>query len=249
MLLIGCLAIKYFRMKGSFVSLWKKISNNRKELCPRISNNCWILFLLIVADCFNMVQAQTFALDVKSDSLALLTLTDGASTDTWRLPYPTYAFATADVDGDGLVDALVGVIKPTRFDPRNAPRLFVFRNVHGRIRPLWLGSRLCGELHNFRTAPPPASPPTPLPRRGEWSPVEAAGISLSKVYTPLSLGEGSGVRPSTSSPAEVITLERDRHGTWFVGRYAWQSFGFTQVATLISRASRPAAEAVFLSQP
>lgn len=160
-----------------------------------------------------MAQAQTFGLDVKSDSLALLTLTDGASTDTWRLPYPTYAFATADVDGDGLVDALVGVIKPTRFDPRNAPRLFVFRNVHGRIRPLWLGSRLCGELHNFRTAPPPASPPSP------------------------------------SSPAEVITLERDRHGTWFVGRYAWQSFGFTQVATLISRASRPAAEAVFLSQP
>ena len=147
-------------MNALFVFLWKTIGNNRKELCPRISNNCWILFLLIVAECFNMAQAQTFGLDVKSDSLALLTLTDGASTDTWRLPYPTYAFATADVDGDGLVDALVGVIKPTRFDPRNAPRLFVFRNVHGRIRPLWLGSRLCGELHNFRTAPPPASPPS-----------------------------------------------------------------------------------------
>ncbi len=74
----------------------------------------------------------------------------GTVSDVWRLPYPTFAFATGDVDGDGIVDALVGVVKPTRYDPRMGRRLFVFRNVNGRVRPLWLGSRLVGELRDFR---------------------------------------------------------------------------------------------------
>ena len=70
--------------------------------------------------------------------------------DIWRLPYPTYAFATGDVNGDGKTDALVGVIKRTRFDAQPARRLFVFQQTHGRIRPLWLGSRLTGQLQDFR---------------------------------------------------------------------------------------------------
>lgn len=93
---------------------------------------------------------QTFQLERQSDSLTLLRLADSLGCDVWRLPYPTFAFATADVDADGVTDALVGVVKPTRFDPRPVRRLFAFRNVHGRVRPLWLGSRLCGQLEDFR---------------------------------------------------------------------------------------------------
>lgn len=102
--------------------------------------------------CLTAIQAegQTFTLEHKSDSLSLLVLESAGGRDVWKLPYPTYAFATGDVDGDGIEDALVGVVKPTRYDPRMARRLFVFRNVSGRVRPLWLGSRLAGELHDFR---------------------------------------------------------------------------------------------------
>ena len=35
----------------------------------------------------------------------------------WRLPYPVYQFQTGDVNGDGSTDAMVGVIKSTRFYP------------------------------------------------------------------------------------------------------------------------------------
>lgn len=68
----------------------------------------------------------------------------------WRLPYAVYQFQTGDVDGDGSEDALVGVVKPTRFYPEKARRLFLFKQVHGKVRPLWMGSRLGGLLEDFR---------------------------------------------------------------------------------------------------
>lgn len=182
-----------------------------RTTCPAIHRRA-LLRPLATMVCLlgpHAVRGQAFSLDVRADTLSVLTLTTKARTDTWTLPYPTYAFATADVDGDGVTDALVGVVKPTRFDPRPEPRLFVFRNVSGRIRPLWLGSRLCGQLHDFRAAP----------------------------------------QTATAHATDILTLERDRHGTWFVGRYAWQSFGFTQTATLITHASRHDAEAVFRNLP
>lgn len=121
------------------------------------------LSVVIIMVCLTASHAvgQTFTLQHVNDSLSLLMLGRpsslgsgnlgvGGGRDVWRLPYPTYAFATGDVDSDGVTDALVGVIKPTRYDPRMARRLFVFRNVHGRVRPLWLGSRLTGELRDFR---------------------------------------------------------------------------------------------------
>lgn len=55
-----------------------------------------------------------------------------------------------DVDGDGHLDALVGVVKPTRFHPEKGRRIFIFKQVKGRIRPLWLGSRLGCQLIDFR---------------------------------------------------------------------------------------------------
>ena len=87
-------------------------------------------------------QEQGFTLRKESDSLYWL--------NDWRLPYPVYQFQTGDVNGDGNMDAMVGVVKSTRFYPEKARRLFVFKQVNGKARPLWLGSRLGGILEDFR---------------------------------------------------------------------------------------------------
>ena len=68
----------------------------------------------------------------------------------WRLPYPVYQFQTGDVNGDGSTDAMVGVIKSTRFYPEKARRLFIFKQVNGKPRALWMGSKLGGILEDFR---------------------------------------------------------------------------------------------------
>ena len=85
---------------------------------------------------------QGFILRKQHDSLYWL--------NDWKLPYPVYQFQTGDVDGDGKTDAMVGVIKSTRFYPEKARRLFIFKLVNGKVRALWLGSKLGGILEDFR---------------------------------------------------------------------------------------------------
>ena len=87
-------------------------------------------------------QSQSYVLTCRHDSLYYL--------NEWRLPYPVYRFDVGDVDGDGHEDALVGVVKSTRFYPQKDRRLFIFKQVKGRVRPLWLGSKLGGKLIDFR---------------------------------------------------------------------------------------------------
>ena len=94
--------------------------------------------------------AQTFALTTESDSLSVLLLYTDHGQSQWKLPHPVYQFQTGDVDGDGSIDAMVGVIKTTRFRKEKGRRLFVFKNHKGHIRPLWMGSKLGGILHDFR---------------------------------------------------------------------------------------------------
>ena len=86
--------------------------------------------------------AQTYELRREHDSLYWL--------NEWRLPYPVYQFQTGDVDGDGSQDAMVGVVKSTRFYPEQGRRLFIFKQVNNKVRPMWLGSKLGGILHDFR---------------------------------------------------------------------------------------------------
>ena len=86
--------------------------------------------------------AQAFELRKEHDSLYWL--------NDWRLPYPVYQYQTGDVDGDGREDAMVGVVKSTRFYPEKARRLFIFKEVNGKARPMWLGSKLGGILEDFR---------------------------------------------------------------------------------------------------
>ena len=104
-------------------------------------------------------RAQAFGLQQENDSLYWLTATGGNKADGWRLTFPVYQFQTGDVDGDGSEDAMVGVIKGTRFYPQKARRLFIFKQIDGhsasgeackKVRPLWLGSKLGGILEDFR---------------------------------------------------------------------------------------------------
>ena len=67
----------------------------------------------------------------------------------WKLPYPVYRFQVGDVDGDGHEDAMVGVVKATRFYPEKARRIFIFKQVNGKARALWMGSKLGGILEDF----------------------------------------------------------------------------------------------------
>ena len=106
------------------------------------------LFGLLAGFCV----AQEFQLRCEHDSLYWL--------NDWRLPYPVYQFQTGDVDGDGSEDAMVGVVKSTRFYPERGRRLFIFKKLSGetrprgnegvKVRPLWLGSKLGGILQDFR---------------------------------------------------------------------------------------------------
>lgn len=98
-----------------------------------------ILTMWFCALCCN---AQNFELKKEHDSLFFL--------NDWRLPYPVYQFQTGDVDGDGQQDAIVGVVKGTRFYPEKGRRIFIFKSVNGKARPLWLGSKLGGILEDFR---------------------------------------------------------------------------------------------------
>ncbi len=98
-----------------------------------------IFFMLF---CTSLCTAQSFELKKEHDSLYYI--------NGWRLPYPVYQFQTGDVDGDGHEDAIVGVIKGTRFYPEKARRIFIFKQVNGKARPLWLGSKLGGILEDFR---------------------------------------------------------------------------------------------------
>ncbi len=119
---------------------------------------CVCLFILWVLPALSGTGArgQVFWLEKRSDSLYVLTLetrtADGQrrSMSRWKLPYPVYRMATGDVDGDGREEALVGVVKRTRYSPEVDRRLFVFKNVKGHIRPLWMGTRLGGRLVDFR---------------------------------------------------------------------------------------------------
>ena len=105
---------------------------------------------------------KSFELRKENDSLYWLNTTGGDKTDSWRLSYPVYQFQTGDVNGDSSEDAMVGVVKKTRFYPMGR-RLFIFKQIDGtnkkgetckKVRPLWLGSKLGGILEDFRYLAP-----------------------------------------------------------------------------------------------
>jgi len=91
-------------------------------------------------------------LEQKSDTTFVLNLTRNAEIlSSWALNYPVYHIDFGDITGDGIPEIAVGVIKRTRFDPKLAKRLFLFRITDDfYIRPLWLGSRVGQPLVDFK---------------------------------------------------------------------------------------------------
>ncbi|MEZ4937119.1 MAG: hypothetical protein R2799_05950 [Crocinitomicaceae bacterium] len=121
----------------------------------------WILFLF---SCQQKEESNTsmakcngeeieIQLESRSDSSFLLKPKVGSENDpkkNWDIPYPVYHWEIADIDEDGCDEILVGVIKSTRYDPKPAKRLFIFKLFEGYIRPKWMGSRLSQPLVNFK---------------------------------------------------------------------------------------------------
>jgi len=109
-----------------------------------------LLFALPLLLLSATVHAQIFSIEHVNDSLNYLVLTENGQQDKWKLAYPVYQFQTGDVDGDGKTDALVGVIKGTRYYPEKARRLFIYKNKNGRVRAMWMGSKVGGPIDDFR---------------------------------------------------------------------------------------------------
>lgn len=66
--------------------------------------------------------------------------------------YQPYRFDTADVNHDGFTEIIVGLIKSVRFDSLQKKRLFILRIDDEHIRPMWMGSKVCQELLDFKAA-------------------------------------------------------------------------------------------------
>lgn len=109
-----------------------------------------VLCILISLTTGGAALAQRFQLVNVHDSLSLLILSSAEQTDTLELPYQVYRFCTADLNGDGKEEALVGVVKSTRFFAEPDRRLFILKNYEGYIRTLWRGARIGRRLVDFR---------------------------------------------------------------------------------------------------
>ena len=117
----------------------------------------WLLMPMMGMSQETGAKSQAFELRKENDSLYWLGVKGGSKSDEWRLAHPVYQFQTGDVDCDGSEDAMVGVIKKTRYYPMGR-RLFIFKQIDGStrklVRPMWLGSKLGGILEDFRFVAP-----------------------------------------------------------------------------------------------
>ena len=107
----------------------------------------FVIFLLFMMA--GNVVAQTFSIIQKKDSLHILKLDTDSTHCEWTLKFPVYRFCTGDIDGDGIEEAMVGVIKPTRFIHQTDKRLFIYKNYKGNIQRMWMGSKIGGQIIDF----------------------------------------------------------------------------------------------------
>jgi len=83
--------------------------------------------------------------------ISLKTLS-GNTVDNIIFHHTLYQLDTVDIDHDGNTEILIGLIKPTTFDPVVKKRLFILRVDGTQLRPRWLGSKVCQELIDFKSA-------------------------------------------------------------------------------------------------
>ena len=153
--------------------------------------------------------AQAFELRQENDSLYWVAAAGGDKANGWRLPYPVYQFQTGDVDGDGSEDAMVGVVKGTRFYPQKARRLFIFKQIDGhssygeackKVRPMWMGSKLGGILEDFRFI----------------APADTANTTDTAHPSDSATGDRRG---------RIRALESTTDSLYVVSDYVWSGFG------------------------
>jgi hypothetical protein len=85
----------------------------------------------------------------KGFKIALIN-SDGEELDRTIFNYEPYQIDTGDINRDGRTEILVGLVKSTEFDPEEKKRLFILRIDEGQLRPLWLGSKVCQQLVDFK---------------------------------------------------------------------------------------------------
>jgi hypothetical protein len=146
----------------------------------------------------------------------------------FRLPYPVYRFCTGDVNGDGSPDALVGVVKRTRFHHEMGRRIFIFKQIDGKVRPLWMGSKLGGILQDFRVVED-ESPKTNEPHK-TYKPQKPH-----KPHKPY--------KPHT--PCTIRALETTADGRYVVSEYHWEGFGLAFDRFLIKNTDKETAYKYF----
>jgi hypothetical protein len=147
----------------------------------------------------------------------------------FRLPYPVYRFCTGDVNGDGSTDALVGVIKRTRFHRDMGRRIFIFKQVEGKVRPLWMGSKLGGILQDFRVI--------------EDQPQKSH--KTYKSYETHKSHESHKPHKPYNSPCTIRALETTADGRYVVSEYHWEGFGLAFDRFLIKNTDQETAYKYF----
>ena len=163
-------------------------------------------------------RSQAFELRQENDSLYWLGVKGGSKSDEWRLAHPVYQFQTGDVDGDGSEDAMVGVIKKTRYYPMGR-RLFIFKQIEGNggVR------RQEGRIR------PPLTPPTQ-----EGKQAQEVSSTPRKLVRPMWLGSKLGgimenfrfVEPAEGdSMGRIRALESTTDSLYVVSDYKWSGFG------------------------
>ena len=169
------------------------------------------------------VESQGYELRKEHDSLYWLRATGGRKADEWRLPYPVYQFQTGDVDGDGSIDAMVGVIKKTRFYPLGK-RLFIFKQIDAKA----------GVRRQEGRIRPPLTPPTQEGKLPQEPSHATASMHRRKLVRPMWLGSKLGgnledfryVAPADGdSLGRIRALESTTDSLFAVSDYKWSGFG------------------------
>ena len=96
-------------------------------------------------------EGKTLWLEHKHDILHALHLAEnGKDLSMMILPWKIYKFDHGDLDGDGVPEIAVGVIKKTKYDPVMEKRLFLYQIADGHaIIRLWMGSKLVHRVQDF----------------------------------------------------------------------------------------------------